>query len=665
MTSLIEQIKAGRLWQFPGGIHPPGQKHPAADAELRHIPLAAQLIVPLKQHIGLAAALLVEPGQHVLKGQPLTKTDGLQLPVHAPTSGTVVSIENRPTAHPSGLAEPSLVLEPDGEDRWAALAAPVTQVGLHKQQALQQIAACGIAGLGGAGFPTATKLDGGTRVELLIINAAECEPYICCDDALMRQRAESVVRGIELLRQLVEPKLVVLAIEDDKPLAIEAMQRACAATEILVKPIPTKYPSGGERQLIQIITGREVPSGGLPKDIGVLVQNVGTAYAVARALDHGEPLIERLVTVSGKGIRQPGNYWVPIGTPVNHLLQAAGLDRNIAKRVIMGGPMMGFALPHGDLPIIKTSNCILAPAADELTEPSAEQPCIRCGQCAQACPASLLPQQLFWHARAQAYEPLQAHRIGDCIECGICAYVCPSAIPLVHYYRKAKAELRQLAAEKQQAERAKARFEAKQARLEAEKQERERKHQQAAQARMQAMAARSEQDNGNDKDLVAAALARAKAKKAAQQTPVSEPDGTHAQPDNSAVIAERERRKAQRAAKAAEQTTPELDPKKAAVAAAIARAKAKKAQQQAGESPAPTPAPSADDQRKAAVAAAVARAKAKQRANQAEAQADSATADTTTAAADETLAAKKKAAVEAAIARAKARRAAQQQKNED
>ncbi|MBQ1782697.1 MAG: electron transport complex subunit RsxC [Gammaproteobacteria bacterium] len=634
MSDWLSAVTKGKLWDFPGGVHPEEHKAQSASQPIRRLPVGAQLVLPLRQHAGLASQLLVQVGERVRKGQPLTcvTTPG-GLPLHAPTSGTVAAIEERASAHPSALPEPALILNADGLDEWfphrGLSQDPLT---LERRPLLDAIAAAGIAGLGGAGFPTARKLALSHGAELLIINGVECEPYISCDDALMRQHASEILRGVDILAHIAQPKLVLIAVEDNKPEAATALRAALGERPYQLRMVPTKYPSGGERQLVQLLTGREVPSGGYPADIGILMQNVGTAFAIKRALDDGEPLIERLVTLCGGAIAQPGNYWVPLGTQVGHLLTHVGWKPYRDAQVIMGGPMMGFALPHTEIPVVKISNCILAPARGELADGSDAQPCIRCGACAEVCPARLLPQQLFWHSSSKNHDKAREYHLFDCIECGACAYVCPSAIPLVHHYRVAKAEIRATDDEARKAEQARERFEARQQRLEREKQEREARHQQAQQQRQQT-------SNSDDaaKAAVAAALARAQARRqhSAEPAPaVAEPTlpaSTDAQPDNSAVMAERARRKAERDARQAEQNTapvaaaqttaaPATDAK-AAAAAAIARAKAKA--QQAAAAPAATPvsepaaqaseppAPTVAIDAKAAAAAAIARAKAK------------------------------------------------------
>ncbi len=683
MLSLIEQIKSGKLWDFPGGIHPFENKHQSNRQPIINASIPNELVLPLKQHIGKAGDLLVKVGDRVLKGQPLTQyTSTFMLPIHAPTSGVISAIEPRTVAHPSGLSELCIVLTPDQQEEWFDLQPQPDFQQLSPETLLELIRQAGISGMGGAGFPTAKKLQSGlSRTEILIINAAECEPYITADDVLMRQYAHEIIQGIEIVEHILKPKLTIIGIEDNKPEAVAALQQAAQDKPMVIRVIPTKYPSGGEKQLIKILTNLEVPKGGIPADIGLMVQNVGSLQAIARAIVHGEPLIRRVVTLTGDCFRKPRNVWALLGTPVQALLNEFGYkaDKKL-PRLIMGGPMMGFTLPHAQVPITKTANCILAPTRNELTSSDNEMACIRCGQCAEACPVSLLPQQLQWHAKAEEFEKCEELNLKDCIECGACAYVCPSEIPLVQYYRQAKAEIRTRSLEAEAAERAKARFEEKKARMERDKAERENRFKQAAEdrrkemqqqggsdaiaaaiERVKAQKAQLEPTDNSVKPAIAAAIARAKAKQAeAAQSGASEPDNS----EMAKLREERKRqareRKAQKGEVTEASTSDDADDKKSAVAAAIARAKARKAEQGTESTAQPAQAtPSSDeaDPKKAAVAAAIARAKARK----AEQQETESTAQPAQAAPSSDDADPKKAAVAAAIARAKARKAEQQE----
>ncbi|SFR06726.1 electron transport complex protein RnfC [Enterobacter sp. kpr-6] len=638
MLKLFSAFRKDKIWDFNGGIHPPEMKTQSNGTPLRQLPLAGRFVIPLKQHIGAEGELCVSVGDRVLRGQPLTRGRGRMLPVHAPTSGTVVAIAPHSTAHPSALAELSVIIDADGDDRWTERDGWSDFRARSREELITRIHQFGVAGLGGAGFPTGNKLlGGGDKIETLIINAAECEPYITADDRLMQDCAAQIVEGIRILAHILQPRQVLIGIEDNKPQAISMLRAVLAdAHDITLRVIPTKYPSGGAKQLTQILTGKQVPHGGRSSDIGVLMQNVGTAYAVKRAVIDGEPLTERVVTVTGEAVTRPGNVWARLGTPVRHLLDAAGFCPSGEQLVIMGGPLMGFTLPWLDVPVVKITNCLLAPSATEMGDEQEEKGCIRCSACADACPADLLPQQLYWFSKGQQHDKATAHNLSDCIECGACAWVCPSNIPLVQYFRQEKAEIYAIAQEEKRAAEAKERFEARQARLEREKAARMARHKQSA-----------VQPAAKDQDAINAALARVREKQQASAEPVIIKAG--ATPDNSEVIAAREVRKAQaraaRAEKAQMETAEVVDPRKAAVEAAIARAKARKAQ--AGVTPEPAPA-EAVDPRKAAVEAAIARAKARK----AQAQADAAPEPAPAEAVDP-----RKAAVEAAIARAKARKA--------
>ncbi|MGM7984562.1 electron transport complex subunit RsxC [Yersinia enterocolitica] len=651
MFKLFTARKHDNIWEFDGGIHPPEMKLQSSRVPMRIATLPEQLIVPLQQHLGPEGELRVSTGERVLKGQPLTVGRGRTVPVHAPTSGVITAIAPHTTAHPSGLAELCVHITPDGEDRWREQQ-PWADYSLRdKNDLLERIHQAGIAGLGGAGFPTTSKLQGGLNsVTTLIINAAECEPYITADDRLMQEHASEVVLGTQILMYLLQPQQVLIGIEDNKPEAIAALKQALRGQDkIQLRVIPTKYPSGGAKQLTKILTGKEVPYGKHSSSIGVLMQNVGTVVAIKRAIIDDEPLIERVVTLTGDALSKPGNFWARIGTPVLHLLKLAGFTPQNQPMVIMGGPLMGFTLPSLDVPIVKISNCILAPTEAEMGLSEPEQSCIRCGLCVDACPAGLLPQQLYWFSRGEEHEKARNHNLFDCIECGACAYVCPSNIPLVQYYRQEKAEIRTLDQEAERAAQAKARFEAKQARLEREKLARELRHKQAAvkltdvdQQRVEAAVSRLARESNNTDSTISVTLGQT--------------------PDNSAAIAAREARKEQARARqvekklaTAEPETDAIDPRQAAVAAAIARVKAKKAAQAQLESDAvkSDSEVSEEDPRKAAVAAAIARVKAKKAA---QAQLESEPVKSESEAPEEDP---RKAAVAAAIARVKAKKAAQ------
>jgi len=477
-----------QLWPLRGGIHPPEEKHLSNAVTIRDAGLPDQFVMPLRQHVGAPAKPCVEVGDVVLTGQRIADAAGpVSAAIHAPSSGRIAAIEPRPIPHPSGLPDLCMVVEPDGEDRWIERAPIENWIELAPATLLERVREAGIAGLGGAGFPTAIKLAGGRdgRLQTLMLNGVECEPYITADDVLMRYHAGEIVAGARMLMHLSGTTEALVVLEDNKPEAIAALQAAARDAgddRIEIVVIPTRYPSGGEKQLIQIVTGKEVPSGGLPADLGILCQNVGTAVAVRRAIEDGEPLIRRVTTVTGRAVDAPGNFDVRLGTPFARLLTRAELATDRLARLVMGGSMMGVAMHETSVPIVKTTNCILAATAAEFPAPAPEQSCIRCGMCEVACPAGLLPQQLYWFSRAQDLDAARDHALMDCIECGACAWVCPSAIPLVQYYRHTKSAIRQQDADAVRAERSRERFEHHQARIEAEQAEREAKKRARAEA---------------------------------------------------------------------------------------------------------------------------------------------------------------------------------------
>jgi electron transport complex protein RnfC len=646
MESIIERITQGKFWHFHGGIHPPEQKEITSDKPIKHLPLPNQLILPLQQHIGSQGDLIVNVGDKVLKGQALTQSSNpMSVPVHAPTSGTVSAIKTSVIAHPSGLSQLCLFIDVDGEDTWKTREICQDFTKLSQLQIINKIADAGIAGMGGAGFPTHIKVNTKPDIEFLIINAAECEPYITADDLLMCEQSEAIVDGIKILEKLLTPTAILIGIENNKPQAIKALQHATQYNEkIKVCVLPTKYPTGGERQLIKILTGKEVNSGSLPINSGIVVQNVATCFAISDAVINDIPLIRRVVTLTGRALSRPQNVWALLGTQVSYLLEQTGFVSEVVQAksqknsppqnppVIMGGPLMGFSILNEQVPIVKTSNCILAPSKIEM--PSAfdnysnEVECIRCGQCADVCPSQLLPQELQWSAKAKDHQQLMKLNLFDCIDCGACAYVCPSQIPLVQYYRVAKAEIRQQQQLDIKSEKAKARFEARKFRLEQEKVARQEKHEKAAAARKVAMNKKSA-DGGSASSAVAAALARVKAKKAAEsnntELPVARGDtqNDNEQTEISPVQAAIARAKAKKLAKANSAQAPvtisetQSDDKHtdiSPVQAAIERAKAKRlAKANSTLAPVTTNETQSDDQHAeiSPVQAAIARAKAK------------------------------------------------------
>jgi electron transport complex protein RnfC len=406
-------------------------------------------------------------GEKVLKGQVIARAGGyVGVPLHASTSGRIADIGDHPVPHPEEQLAPCIVIEPDGRDEWCEIRPTEQYASVDPVQLQAVIRECGIIGLGGAGFPTHVKINEGVHnaVETLIINGVECEPYITCDDRLIQEKADYVVAGTRMIRHAVQARHCVIAVEDDMPAAYRELERRVGDDIELIK-VPTRYPAGGEKQLIRVITGREVPSGGLPIHIGIVMHNVATAAAVYRAVTRGEPVVSRYVTVTGN-VRTPRNLQVLLGTPVLDCLKACGFEPGADQRVIIGGPMMGAHIQRPDIPVIKTTNCVLV--EDDVPRPPA-MPCIRCGACMDVCPVRLQPQELHRHAVAGNTAGVLRHHLFDCIECGCCATVCPSRIPLVRQYRQAKTRVAEQERRRSGADQARARFLARQQRLQAER----------------------------------------------------------------------------------------------------------------------------------------------------------------------------------------------------
>ncbi len=512
---------------FPGGLHL--DKH--ADSNQSQIvpsSLPSHLVIPLQQHIGEPGKPVVAVGDRVLKGQVIAHCDSVNCTtpvsaaIHAASSGRVVAIAPHAVPHPSGLEATCIIIETDGLDTWAA-ANPVANCATVSPETLRQlIAQAGIVGLGGAGFPSHLKLNPG-ELHTLILNGAECEPYITCDDALMRERPEQIVLGARILAHALGGiKRCIIAVEDNKPEAYAALkavadsglaQYQIAAEQLDIVQVPTRYPMGGEQQLIKVLTGQALPRQRLPRSLGIVMHNVGTAAAIYQAVKIGRPLISRIITLTGDALASRQNMEVPLGTPIAHLLAQCGVSDQLT-RLVMGGPMMGFSLSHAELPVVKTTNCLIASTPASIAQTPDTLPCIRCGACEQACPALLLPQQLYWHARAKDFEKALAHNLFECIECGCCAYVCPSQIPLVQYYRYAKSEIRRQLQEQGKSTLARRRHEFRSFRLEREKTERQARHQ--AKAAPSPATAAENSDLDPKKAAIAAALERAQAKKAAK-----------------------------------------------------------------------------------------------------------------------------------------------------
>jgi electron transport complex protein RnfC len=533
------------LYKFHGGVHPPTHKTESTRTPITTPPLPGKLVIPLHQHVGNRAKPVVQVGEHVLKGQIIGRPEGrMSSAVHASTSGTVSAIDMQLVAHHSGLPDLCITLIPDGKDEWIEHSGVDYQQTSHTELR-HRLREAGVVGLGGAVFPSDVKAySNHHKIKTLVLNGAECEPYITCDDMLMRERAADILRGAQILRELLYAEEVLIGIEDNKPEAIAAMRQAVlddCHEHVTVLAVPTLYPGGGAKQLIRVLTGVEVPTGVRSTEMGVQCFNVATAYSAWRAIAYGEPLLSRIITVTGN-VERAQNFETLLGTPVDELVALAGTKPD-TDRHIMGGPMMGVALPSGTVGVTKATNCIIE-ASPTLFPPSPPAlPCIRCTRCAEVCPAELQPQDLYWFAKSNNFSKAQKFHLFDCIECGACSYVCPSHIPLVSYYRFAKSEVRTRDAEKQAADKARIRHEFRELRIEREKQEKAEKlaaKEKAALAAKQAAAAEPSAPDNSAQVKIQAALDQAK-----QQAATITPKNTEAvTPEQRAEIAEIEARRA-------------------------------------------------------------------------------------------------------------------------
>ena len=702
---IIAKIRAGKTWRFHGGIHPAEHKDESSESPIERLEPAWVYIVPVRQHSGDAGTIVVKTGDYVRKGDPLTKSSGRRdLPVSAPTSGTISTIGLHTAAHQSGLEDLEITITPDGKDEWRERH-PIGDFRTKSpEELLSIIHNAGIAGMGGAGFPADQKIAGAVgKTHILIINGSECEPYITCDDRLMRESAAEIIEGVRILQYILKPEVAIIAIEDNKPEAAQAIKDAVREDDdIIVRVLETRYPTGAARPLIRRLTGIEVGYTSRSTDFGIEMQNVATTYAIKRAVEDDEPLIERIVTVTGKNFGRKGNFIVPFGTPVRHILDKCKWHGEARNELILGGPMMGFTVPTPDVSITKTINCVFSPDSTEVMSYDNPLECIRCGRCARVCPSRLLPFALVKAAKAGDSEAIQRERIRDCIECGCCAFVCPSRIPLVRYIRIAKARIREEAAEARKKENTE--------RLIAEKLSREEKIAAARKARIAALKEGAAPKpavpaSSTSSPAASGAAAAAAAESPAQAVKASE---TAAKPKSAALAAALARAKATKAksgaalqggnlsgasgldagaaakpdvpaaagaasGNASSENSAAGSAKSKALAAALSRAKAKKAaesassgasesQAQKQDAPEPEPKPAANA-KSAAVAAALAKARARKMAEAAGGDSGKTepnkAADGKGASAAASGANPKKAAVAAALAKARARKAAE------
>ena len=520
--SILDKIKNGELSSFKGGITPDEHKDLTSNLHTQSLPQPSELVIPLRQHSGSAAEVLVKPGDHVLVGTALTKPESkMQVPVHAPLAGTITALEMRPAPHASGRNEPCLILKVDAEQPQESASNPSFPEYTKEDPTvlLKHIKDMGIAGLGGAGFPTDVKLSSNVgsdhpKCQVLIINGAECEPYITCDDRIMQEQPTQIIKGAAILKHILKPDYTVFAIEDNKPQAIKAISEAIKAeglTDARVTVLPVKYPSGAARNLIKLITGIEVPYTARSADYGFIVQNVSTVKAVFDAVVCGIPLTERLITVTGNAIARPGNYFVKTGTSVSFILHQVGYQKPTVPRIILGGPMMGFTIHTSQVPVIKTTSCIIAPGNGELVRTVPQVQCIRCGRCAHACPSRLVPYELYSSCVTGNMKEALKNGLKSCIECGCCSFVCPSAVRLTEEFRVAKATLRTEKAQERKLKVCRERYQAKQIRLQEEEKLR-------AERRAQALAKAKAMQEAKAK---AQAQAKAQAKAQAQAAQVA------------------------------------------------------------------------------------------------------------------------------------------------
>ncbi|MEG1582768.1 MAG: electron transport complex subunit RsxC [Cetobacterium sp.] len=433
-----------KFFGFKGGVHPPENKIQTENQAIETLKAPKMVYISLLQHIGVPLTPCVQVGDRVLKGQIIADSEAfLSVPVHATVSGTVKKIENLPFPLMGNVQ--TIVIENDDQEEWESLRKVENWKEASKEDLLSIIREKGIVGLGGAAFPTHIKLNppSDTKIDALLLNGAECEPYLNSDNRVMIEEPQKVVEGIKIMKHILKVETVVIGIEDNKREAIEVMKKACEGTGIEVMPLKTMYPQGGEKSLIKAILNKEVPSGKLPSAVGVVVNNTTTAAAIYDAVVNGLPLLDKVVTITGKAIAEPKNLRAIIGTPISDLLENCGYKEDEAEKIVMGGPMMGMAQFTLEVPVIKGTSGLLALTKEE-TNYCKPKACIGCGKCVDACPMSLEPIMYARFAAFSQWEEMANYHLMDCIECGSCSYICPSNRPLTEAIKIGKAKLRSM-----------------------------------------------------------------------------------------------------------------------------------------------------------------------------------------------------------------------------
>jgi len=430
------------IFKFNGGVHPDENKSASTRHPIAKLAIPKKLVLPLRQHVGHVAKVKVKPGDQVLKGQMIAEADGnISASIHAPTSGKILKISEEILPHPSGLPDFCITIEPDFEDTWIEKK-PISWKKIDRAQLIEALTQSGIVGLGGAVFPTHMKLkiNQNQTIHTLVINAAECEPFITCDDMLMRERADEIIQGALITQSILGAEKCVVGIEDNKIESYEALKKAAQKTTVEIKVVPTLYPSGDAKRLIYLLMGIEVPKEKRSVDLGIQVFNVATVAAIYRYLELGEPSISRIVTITG-AVKTPQNFEVLFGTPLSDLINAAGGSSSKPKKFIMGGPMMGFDLPSIHVPVTKAMNCVIESSPELFPDPKPVMPCIRCARCADACPVNLQPQELYWFSKSSQLEKAREYNLFDCIECGCCTYVVQAIFRLYNFIGTQKVKL--------------------------------------------------------------------------------------------------------------------------------------------------------------------------------------------------------------------------------